>query len=211
MSDIASGIEVLVKMSLLLAATLLADILQADDFSQAIMNAAIERTRHQVRYDGAYYPIDYPNGDVPKDVGVCTDVIIRSYRVLGVDLQRRVHEDMVAHFDAYPSRRIWGLEATDRNIDHRRVPNLKVFFQRQGVSLAVTQSIADYLAGDLVTWRLPGGLPHIGMVTNRRSVVTGNPLIVHNIGSGPRLEDRLFDYEITGHYRYVPVDQQAAE
>lgn len=176
----------------------------AASFEQDLVAAALERTRHQVTYNGAYYRIDYPNGDVPADIGVCTDVIVRAYRAIGTDLQVLVHEDMAVHFDAYPSRRIWGLSSTDSNIDHRRVPNLQAFFSRHGESLAVSRKPADYLPGDLVTWMLPGNLPHIGVVTDQVSAETGNPLVVHNIGAGPRLEDMLFSYRITGHYRYVP-------
>ena len=171
-------------------------------FSEAIIKAAKERTQHQVRYDGRYMRIGYPNGDVPADMGVCTDVVIRSYRQLGIDLQKEVHEDMAAHFNAYPSKRIWGLKKTDKNIDHRRVPNLQVFFQRHGQSVAVTNNADDYKAGDLVTWMLPGNLPHIGIVVDQRSADGKRPMVVHNIGAGPQLEDMLFEFRITGHYRY---------
>lgn len=175
---------------------------QADTFSKRLVEAAKERTTHQVTYDGAYRSIAYPNGDVPDDVGVCTDLVIRAFRGAGVDLQRAVHEDMQAHFDLYPSRRIWGLKGTDRNIDHRRVPNLRVWLSRFGQELEVSRNGDDYQAGDLVTWMLPGNLPHIGIVADRRSSDGDRPLIIHNIGRGPRMEDRLFDYLITGHYRY---------
>jgi uncharacterized protein YijF (DUF1287 family) len=173
-------------------------------FEQQIVAAAIKRTNHSVRYDGSYVSISYPGGDVPENTGVCTDVVIRTYRVLGTDLQRLVHEDMSKHFDAYPSRRIWGLEHPDRNIDHRRVPNLQAFFKRHGEVLAATNNPSDYSPGDLVTWMLPGNLPHIGIVTDRKHPRTSNPMIVHNIGFGPKLEDMLFDYPITGHFRYEP-------
>jgi len=166
--------------------------------------AALERTAHVVRYDGSYRSISYPNGDVPDNIGVCTDVVIRSYRKLGIDLQKLVHEDMRSSFDDYPSRRIWGLDRTDSNIDHRRVPNLQAFFSRHGESLEVSSSADNYLPGDLVTWMLPGNLPHIGIVTDQKSPDHLTPLIVHNIGAGPRLENILFSYEITGHYRYLP-------
>lgn len=173
-------------------------------FADRLVDAALERTRHLVLYDGAYQVIEYPGGDVSPLKGVCTDVVIRSYRALGIDLQKRVHEDMKAHFSLYPSRRIWGLAAPDTNIDHRRVPNLRVFFARHGQSLPVTDNPADYAPGDLVTWRLSNGRPHIGIVTGHKTRA-GTPRIVHNIGWGPRLEDMLFDYEITGHYRYAPL------
>lgn len=170
----------------------------------ALTAAAEERTRHPVRYDGGYHVIAYPNGDVAADTGVCTDVVIRSYRRLGIDLQVLVHEDMRRDFAAYPSARIWGLKRPDPNIDHRRVPNLQTFFRRHGTELPVTAAAADYQPGDLVTWTLPGHLPHIGIVSARRSADGQRPLIVHNIGAGPVLEDMLFHYRISGHYRYLP-------
>jgi uncharacterized protein YijF (DUF1287 family) len=177
---------------------------QAGLFDRELVDAAIERTNHNVVYDGAYVSISYPGGDVPQNTGVCTDVIIRTYRVLGADLQRLVHEDISDNFGAYPSRRIWGLEGPDRNIDHRRVPNLQTFFKRHGSVLPITENPADYSPGDLVTWMLPGNLPHIGIVTDRKRPGSENPMIVHNIGLGPKLEDMLFDYPITGHFRYTP-------
>ena len=173
-------------------------------FTDRLIAAALERTRHTVRYDGSYVAIAYPGGDVPDHTGVCTDVVVRTYRGVGIDLQHRVHEDMAAHFGEYPSRRIWGLSAPDPNIDHRRVPNLKVFFTRHGKVLPISSRADDYAPGDLVTWMLPGNLPQIGIISDRRSFRTGAPLIVHNIGAGPQLEDMLFDYRVTGHYRYVP-------
>ncbi|MFO1351625.1 MAG: DUF1287 domain-containing protein [Gammaproteobacteria bacterium] len=172
----------------------------ADAFSQALVSAALERPQHAVRYDGAYRVIAYPGGDVPADMGVCTDEIIRIYRAVGIDLQQQVHEDMRAHFSQYPRR--WGLSRPDPNIDHRRVPNLQVFFRRHGETLATTDQGTDYHPGDLVTWVLPGNLPHIGIVTDRRSADSLRPLIIHNIGLGPKLEDMLFQYPITGHFRY---------
>ncbi|MCU7960211.1 MAG: DUF1287 domain-containing protein [gamma proteobacterium symbiont of Bathyaustriella thionipta] len=156
-----------------------------------------------VFYNGNYRKIDYPGGDVPAYIGVCTDVVIRAYRELGIDLQKDVHEDMSAHFQAYPE--IWGLKRPDSNIDHRRVPNLRRLFERHGKSLPVTQSGKDYKAGDLVTWTVSKNVPHIGIATAIRSTDGQRPLIVHNIGLGPRLEDMLFDYPITGHYRYTGV------
>ncbi len=168
-----------------------------------IINAAKEQTEHEVRYDGSYFSIPYPNGDVPSDIGVCTDVVIRSFRKVGVDLQKRVHEDMQANFKSYPSKRIWGLKKPDKNIDHRRVPNLRVFFSKYGESLDVTKNSEDYLPGDLVTWMLPGNLPHIGIVVDMKSIGGEKPLVAHNIGKGPKINDMLFDYPITGHYRYT--------
>lgn len=173
----------------------------SESFTDKLVDAAIERTSHPVRYDGRYQRIDYPGGDVPDTMGVCTDVVIRSYRVLGIDLQQLVHEDMAANFDAYP--KIWGLTRPDSNIDHRRVPNLRRYFERNGEELQVSNNPEDYRAGDLVTFILPGNLPHIGMVTGQRSDDGKRPLIVHNIGDGPKLEDVLFDFPISGHYRYA--------
>jgi uncharacterized protein YijF (DUF1287 family) len=172
-----------------------------EQFGQTLSRAALERTSHTVLYDGSYRSISYPNGDVPDHTGVCTDVVIRSYRALGIDLQKRVHEDMKAHFESYP--RNWGLKRTDTNIDHRRVPNLQVFFSRKGKSLEVSRNPKDYKTGDLVTWKLNNSLPHIGIVVDRRSENGKRPLIAHNIGLGPQLEDMLFDFTITGHYRYT--------
>ncbi|MFO8085397.1 MAG: DUF1287 domain-containing protein [Desulfobacterales bacterium] len=172
----------------------------ADD----LVKAALERTRHSVRYDGRYISIPYPGGDVPSNIGVCTDMIIRSYRKIGIDLQELVHLDMKSDFDAYPSRRIWGLTKPDTNIDHRRVPNLQVFFSRKGEKLLVSSNADDYEPGNIVTWMLPDNLPHIGIVTDKIHPISGNPLIVHNIGAGPKLEDMLFSYPISGHYRFLP-------
>ena len=178
-------------------------------FADALAAAAIERTRYSVVYDGAYQVIPYPGGDVAADRGVCTDVIIRAYRALDIDLQRRVHEDMRADFDAYPARRIWSQRRPDPNIDHRRVPNLMAFFARHGTALAITSAAHNYRAGDVVTWMLPGNLPHIGIVTARQDAGSGRPLVVHNIGEGPKLEDVLFRYRVTGHYRYHPSNGRA--
>lgn len=178
--------------------------LWASAFEEDLVKAAHERTKYNVRYDGSYIAIDYPGGDVPANIGVCTDVVIRSYRQLGADLQELVHEDISADFSAYPSRRIWGLDKPDKNIDHRRVPNLQVFFSRHGAVLPVSNVGSEYQPGDLVTWMLPGNLPHIGIVIDTVNPLSGNPMVVHNIGSGPVMEDMLFEYTITGHYRYVP-------
>lgn len=168
-----------------------------------LIQAAKERTQHSVRYDGSYRTIPYPNGDVPSHIGVCTDVVIRSYRKVGIDLQQQVHEDITAHFNQYPSKRIWGLTRPDPNIDHRRVPNLQAFFKRNGETLPVTDNPEDYRPGDLVTWMLPGNLPHIGIVIDKKSRDGKRYLIAHNIGRGPIIEDMLFEYPITGHYRYL--------
>jgi uncharacterized protein YijF (DUF1287 family) len=172
------------------------------EFSTRLVAAAIERTHHPVRYVSAYVRIPYPGGDVPADTGVCTDEIIRSYRAVGVDLQKEVHEDMAQNFGAYSNKRRWLLAHPDSNIDHRRVPNLMGFFQRKGESLPITAKAADYAPGDLVTWDLGGGVPHIGIVVDQKSRRSGRYMIVHNIGEGPKMEDVLFNWKITGHYRY---------
>jgi uncharacterized protein len=172
------------------------------DFLKRFVAAAIERTHHTVRYDPAYVKIPYPGGDVPAGTGVCTDEVIRAFRAVGVDLQKEVHEDMQQNFSAYQHQRRWLLWSTDTNIDHRRVPNLMVFFSRKGETLPITSRAGDYSPGDLVTWDLGGNVPHIGIVVDRKSGATGRYLIVHNIGQGPKMEDVLFDWKITGHYRY---------
>ena len=170
------------------------------DFSKKLSQAAIERTQHTVRYDGRYRKTSYPNGDVPDDRGVCTDVIIRTYRMFGIDLQKEVHEDMQIHFDQYPNK--WGLSKPDKNIDHRRVPNLMVFFSRHGRVIPISDNPADYLPGDIVCWDLGGEIPHIGIVADILSQDGKRNMIVHNIGTGQVLADCLFEYRIIGHYRY---------
>jgi len=175
---------------------------ERQQFLGRLVDAAIERTHHTVRYDPAYVRIPYPNGDVPAGTGVCTDEIIRAYRDVGVDLQKEIHEDMLRNFSAYPNQRRWLLSHTDTNIDHRRVPNLMRFFARKGELLSVSARGEDYSPGDLVTWDLGGNVAHIGIVVHRKSVQTGRYLVVHNIGRGPQLEDVLFNWKITGHYRY---------
>jgi len=170
------------------------------DFAERLCQAAIELTYDNVTYDPLYYAIPYPNGDVPADKGVCTDVLIRAYRKVGIDLQREVHTDMAAHFSLYPS--IWGLKHTDKNIDHRRVPNLMVFFERKGIEKPVTNNPDDYIPGDIVAWDLGGGITHIGIVTDKRSDDNKRYLIVHNIGNGQEISDCLLNYKIIGHYYY---------
>jgi len=176
---------------------------EPERFVNELTAAALERTGHAVRYDGAYRSIPYPGGDVPEAIGVCTDVLIRSYRVLGIDLQKEVHEDMAEAFSVYPRR--WSLSAPDPNIDHRRVPNLEAFFARHGESLPITDEAVNYQPGDLVSWMV-GPLPHIGIVVPIRSVDGRRFQVVHNIGRGPELEDMLFDYPIVGHFRYYGPD-----
>lgn len=169
-----------------------------EEFTRKLVAAAIERTHHHVRYISAYVSIPYPGGDVPADTGVCTDEIVRIYRVVGVDLQKQVHEDMVQHFDLYPHK--W-LSHPDSNIDHRRVPNLMLFFSRRGTQLPIAPRSEDYMPGDIVAWDLGGGITHIGMVVDRRGA-SGRYMVVHNIGRGPQMEDVLFDWKVIGHYRY---------
>jgi uncharacterized protein YijF (DUF1287 family) len=169
-------------------------------FVTGVIRAAVAQTAGHVTYDGSYRRIAYPGGDVPAHIGVCTDLVVRAYRAVGVDLQERVHEDMKAAFASYPHS--WGLSRPDSNIDHRRVPNLQTYFRRRGAERPISADGADYLAGDLVTWRLPGNVPHIGLVTDQRSPDGQRPLMAHNIGRGPEIEDMLFAFPVTGHYRY---------
>jgi uncharacterized protein YijF (DUF1287 family) len=168
---------------------------------ERLVAAANERTNHEVEYDGSYFKLDYPNGDVPAGKGVCTDEVIRSYRALGIDLQKEVHEDMQANFARYPTK--FGLKTPDANIDHRRVPNLRVFFERKGKSLPITDEATDYRPGDIVTWDLNASQTHIGIVIDAPSATPGRYMILHNIGQGPKIEDVLFAWKITGHYRYT--------
>ncbi|MDR0824998.1 MAG: DUF1287 domain-containing protein [Prevotella sp.] len=173
---------------------------QETDFYKRLSNAAIELTKDRVTYDPRYYTLSYPNGDVPADKGVCTDVIIRAYRKLGIDLQKKIHEDMRTNFNTYPKK--WGMKTTDKNIDHRRVPNQVMFFTRFGTVKKVSDNGDDYKPGDIVTWDLGKGITHVGIVTDRMSADKKRPLIVHNIGQGQVLQDCLFSYKITGHYCY---------
>jgi uncharacterized protein YijF (DUF1287 family) len=171
----------------------------APDAAAIVAQAARAQVGVTRSYDPGYTRIAYPNGDVPIDRGVCTDVVVRAFRAAGLDLQAKVHEDMRAHFRDYPHK--WGLSRPDPNIDHRRVPNLQRWFARQGMARAVGGSAADYRAGDVVSWELPNGLDHIGIVSALRSPDGERPLVVHNIGAGAREEDVLFAWKQTGHYR----------
>jgi uncharacterized protein len=165
-----------------------------------MLSSAIGQVGVTTSYDPAYVGMSYPGGDVPLDRGVCSDVVIRAMRAVDIDLQAEVHRDMRAHFSAYPP--LWGLKRTDTNIDHRRVPNLETWFARKGKSLPVSLDPVDYLPGDFVSWRLDGGLPHIGIVAAQRSADKLRPLIIHNIGAGVRIEDVLFAWKVSGHYRW---------
>lgn len=169
-------------------------------FYDRLADSALILTRHNVQYDPGYFRIDYPNGDLPSNKGVCTDVLIRAYRKLGIDLQKEVHEDIAANFNKYPKN--WGLSHPDKNIDHRRVPNLMTFFSRFGTVKKVSADSRDYLPGDIVCWDLGGNVTHIGIVSGRLSSDGQRNLIIHNIGSGQVLEDCIFRYKIIGHYQY---------
>ena len=172
---------------------------------QALVEAAQDRLKQRITYNGAYMKLDYPGGDVPANIGVCTDVLIRSYRAAyGFDFQKAVHEDMKANFSTYPKN--WGLKRTDRNIDHRRVPNLETYLIRQGASLGISREPSDFQPGDIVSWRLAGGLPHIGIVSDRKAA-DGTPLIIHNVGAGPSEDNVLFLYKMNGHFRFIPQDE----
>lgn len=171
-------------------------------FEEQLSNAAISIVDASIDYDPAYFSIKYPNGDVPKNKGVCTDVIIRAYRKLNIDLQKEVHNDIKANFSKYPNLKKWGLKNPDTNIDHRRVPNLEVFFARKGQKLVISNNPDDYKTGELVTWMIGKKYPHIGIITNKKSPDGKRPMIVHNVGNGQLLEDCLFDYEIVGHFKY---------
>jgi uncharacterized protein len=179
----------------------------AASFGDRLAVAAVERTHHKVRYDPAYVEIAYPWGDVPADRGVCSDEVIRSYRALGIDLQQLVHIDMMSDFSRYPNLPKWERSEPDPNIDHRRVLNLGTFFTRHGHSLTPSDRPEDYRPGDIVTWTVPPDLPHIGIVVNRRGADLKRYMIVHNIGKGPQIEDRLFDWPVTGHFRFT--DEEA--
>jgi uncharacterized protein len=169
------------------------------DMALDLVAAARAQVGVTLIYDPSYQQIAYPMGDVPKVRGVCSDVVIRAFRVIGIDLQQELHRDMQRHFAAYPKN--WRLAKPDRNIDHRRVPNLATWFKRQGYALPISQNATTYVPGDIVTWILGGGQPHIGIVSDRRSEDGARPLVIHNIGWGAREEDALFEYRITGHFR----------
>ena len=171
------------------------------DEIKKLLESAVEQTNLTKGYDPNYVVIPYPNGDVPIEKGVCTDVVIRAFRKAGVDLQKEVHEDMQSNFAVYPQK--WSLKSPDTNIDHRRVPNLQTFFTRKGKSLPITKVSDDYKPGDVVAWDLDGkGMTHIGIVSNAYNETSKRYLIIHNIGGGAQSEDVIFDWKIIGHYRY---------
>jgi len=167
---------------------------------KSTIDGASEQVGKTTGYDPSYQKLDYPNGDVAIETGVCSDVIVRAFRKGGIDLQKDVHDDMKSNFSAYPTK--WGLSAPDANIDHRRVPNLQTFFTRKGKVLTTNSDSENYLPGDVVTWDLGGGIDHVGIVSNVWYKPSQRYLIVHNIGAGTRMEDVLFAWKITGHYRY---------
>ncbi|HEY9071283.1 MAG TPA: DUF1287 domain-containing protein [Candidatus Ozemobacteraceae bacterium] len=195
------GLRLLSRLALLFACLFAAA--SADGLPPAslerLLQSALEQTHLTRYYDPAYVKLAYPGGDVPIERGVCTDVVIRAFRAAGIDLQQLVHEDMARHFDRYPRR--WGLKRPDPNIDHRRVPNLETFFTRHGMKQA-DLSPGSFRRGDLVVWRLPGGLPHIGIIATDPSREARFPPCIHNVGAGTRLEDVLTAWPITGRYRY---------
>lgn len=201
---VAARLAALLSLALLLFAA--AAPAAAD--GAGLARAARAQVGVTVAYDPAYTRIAYPGGDVPIARGVCTDVVVRAFRAVGIDLQVQLHEDMRAHFAAYPRR--WGLRAPDANIDHRRVPNLQRWFERQHRSLPPTRRAADYRPGDVVSWKLPNGLDHIGVVSALRSAHGDRPMVVHNIGRGAREEDVLFAWTLTGHYRWFTLPGSAA-
>ena len=179
----------------------ISEAMPAEPWAEKLVVAAKSQIGVTLTYDPTYRRIAYPGGDVPREIGVCTDVVVRAYRDgLGIDLQKLVHEDMKKAFSAYP--KLWGLASTDCNIDHRRVPNLRTFFERRGASLPVSEKGEDYRAGDVVSQILPDGRPHIGIISDTTNDAATAPLVIHNIGRGARSEDILFALKITGRYRY---------
>lgn len=189
-------------LSLGLFHPLTSQALLINDQSKKLVEAARSQIGQTIYYNGNYVGLEYPNGDVPIETGVCTDVIIRAYRTaFNFDLQKAIHEDMKHNFSAYPNN--WGATRTDRNIDHRRVPNQQAFFKRHGVSLPASTKSEDYQPGDIVSQMLPGNLPHILIVSDEKSLFN-TPLAIHNIGRGAQEENILFNYKITGHYRFYP-------
>ena len=208
MSPVRVWFAVSIVLGALLTATLAAEQsggnppVSRQDFLKRLVAAAVEQSRHSVRYDPSYVGIPYPGGDVPADTGVCTDVVIRAYRAVGVDLQKEVHEDMKRNFAVYPHEGPHPPRRPDSNIDHRRVPNLMFFFSRRGETLKISSRAEDYAPGDLVAWDLGGNVTHIGIVVDQKTPSSGRYMVVHNIGQGPKLEDVIFDWKIIGHYRY---------
>mgnify|MGYP001549236725 FL=1 len=181
------------------------DAAESQSFGVLLAQAALESVRPDIQYNGSYLALDYPWGDVPATQGVCSDVLVRAYRLLGVDLQMRLHEDMTAAFATYPAARVWGQSRPDRNIDHRRVLNLEVYFARKGLELPVSRDPASYQPGDIVSWMVPkfggGTTPHIGIVSAEKAA-DGTPLVIHHLSGAPRHENVLFLWPVKKHFRY---------
>ena len=177
--------------------------------ARLVAAGAMAQVGKTTKYNPSYVKLDYPGGDLPLERGVCTDVVIRALRKVDVDLQSLIHEDMKASFDSYP--KLWGLSRPDRNIDHRRAQNIATFMRRKGKTRPITKRAADYLPGDIVIWRLPKGSFHCGVVSTTRVPWTKRYKLVHNIGAGAQLEDVLFDYKITSHFRYFPIGRSDKE
>ena len=199
------------KRLLLSAGCIFSLVLIASESAKAtnIVAAARGQIGRTVQYDPAYRALDYPNGDVPIETGVCADVVVRALRTSrSLDLQKLLHEDMKQHFSSYPQK--WGLHAPDKNIDHRRVPNLQTYFKHAGWELTVSSISADYKPGDIVTCVVPPNLPHIMIVSDRVNSEK-RPLVIHNIGHGTQEEDRLFEFRLTGHYRVPASETQTAK
>jgi uncharacterized protein YijF (DUF1287 family) len=179
---------------------LIPELQKSSKFGDQLAAAALAHSRSQVSYDPAYYKIPYPNGDVPVTKGVAADVLIRCYRMLGIDLQEEIHEDMTAHFREYPQ--LWNASEPDSNIDHRRVPNLDRFFSRYGQALNTDRDTSVYAPGDIVVWALDNGQPHIGIVVPGPASHSDEPWVVHNHQAGVKWENVLFDHKVISHYRY---------
>jgi len=211
---VISSNVILPNVVLLLAVFILAATAQTAPenraaFTAKLVAAAVERASHTVQYDGSYQKISYPNGDVAANRGACSDEIVRIYRAVGIDLQKEVHEDMVANFAAYPQKAKWHTSRTDTNIDHRRVENLNIFFKRHGETLPKSLDAADYQPGDIVSWDLNGNnLTHIGMVVDQKGLFSRRYKVLHNIGAGPKIEDVLFDWKIIEHFRYFGPEKK---
>ena len=211
---VISSNVILPNVVLLLAVFILAATAQTAPenraaFAAKLVAAAVERASHTVQYDGSYQKISYPNGDVAANRGACSDEIVRIYRAVGIDLQKEVHEDMVANFAAYPQKAKWHTSRTDTNIDHRRVENLNIFFKRHGETLPKSLDAADYQPGDIVSWDLNGNnLTHIGMVVDQKGLFSRRYKVLHNIGAGPKIEDVLFDWKIIEHFRYFGPEKK---
>ena len=170
---------------------------QSEDYHRRIAQAASEQVGVTTIYAPGYSRLQYPGGDIPREQGVCTDIIIRAFRTIGVDLQKEVHEDMAGHFKEYPN--FWNMKKPDLNIDHRRVPNLMKFFERRGKALQLDSKCKP---GDIIAWQLAHGLFHIGILSNEIVPGTNRYYMIHNIGAGAQKEDVLYDFKIIGHYRW---------